>query len=140
MPDRIGKDIICRKTTLKTHGRRKKISQKELQKKVRAIAEFLKQNPRKIDDETKEELEKLITIIERSNPDFSEKARELLSSIGTAADIAQLITFLSGVPSLPALLQVLRIANGILDCYSKKSRKSSYRERKLKIPKSVTYI
>ena len=138
MPKKIGKDVIGRKTTLRTQGE-KKISPKKLQKEIRTIARYLSQNPKEIDEKTKEELRKLIPIIEKSNPDFSEKARKLLSSIGTVADTAQLFTFLSGVPSLPVLFQVLLIGSRFLNSSSMKSRGSSYRKKKSKIPKSVAY-
>lgn len=142
MSNKIGKDVIGgRRTTQRTQGRKKKASaERKLQKEIKAIADYLSQNPQEIDENTKEEMRKLIKIIQQSNPDFSEKASKLLSSIGTAADIAQLFTFLSGISSVPVLFQVLRIGNGLLNSSNMKSRRSLYRKKEPKIPKSVAYI
>jgi len=139
MSNKIGSDVIGRRTTLGTRRKKKKISAEDLQKQIRIIAAHLKQNPKMIDEETKKKLGELVVAVEDSNPSFSDNAKKLFYSIGTAADIAQLFTFLSGIPSLPVLVQTLRIAKGVLDNSSVSIPRLSYRKRKPKIPKSTAY-
>jgi hypothetical protein len=107
-----------------------------------------RENPRVIDEDTKKELRTLLADIEKSsrqtNPDFSQKAQELLSSIqkgvNLSADIVQLFTLLSGITSLPMLLQVVAIANRIAHSFINISSQPSFREKKPKIPKDVTHV
>ncbi|MDI6847231.1 MAG: hypothetical protein QMD23_03770 [Candidatus Bathyarchaeia archaeon] len=91
---------------------------------------------------------RLLTNVEKSsretNPDLSEKAREWLSliqkGISISADIVQLFTFLSGITSLPRLLQVATTADRLAYSSGTISRQFSCRKKKPRIPKDVNII
>lgn len=148
MPNKIGTDVIKRKGTLRKRNTRRKISAEDLQVQIRNIAEHLKRNPKNIDERTKKELRGLLINIEKSsreaNPSLSEKAQKWASliekGINLSADIVQLFTFLSGIPSLPTLGQVLIIAKRIVDSPGTKTKQFSYRTRKRGLPPEVSYI
>jgi len=147
MTEKIGADVIGRTKKLSIPNK-KKVSTEDLQIQIRKTAEYIEQNPHHIDEDAKRELRILLADIKESsrqtNPDFSQKAQEWLSSIqkgvGLSADIVQLFTFLSGITSLPMLFQVATTANKIAHNSATISKQPPFREKKPKIPKDVAYI
>jgi hypothetical protein len=146
MPEKIGADVVGRKKRSSIKNRKE--SARYLQTQIRKIAEDIKQNPRIIDEDTKKELRTLLINIEKSSrhtdPDFSQKAREWLSliqkGVSLSADIVQLFTFLSGISSLPTLLQVIAVANRMAHGSTTISTQPLFRKKKPEIPKDVLRV
>jgi len=149
MTEKIGADVIGRKKKLRTQNK-ERVRAEDLQIRIRKIAECIRRNPEDIGEDTKEELRRLLVDIEKSsrqtNPDFSQKAQEWLSSIqkgvSLSADIVQLFTFLSGMTSLPMLFQATKIANNI-SCGSRVLSDQSPLKKKdkaPKMPKETAYV
>ena len=144
---KIGKSVLRRKPKTDTTKTKKneKISGSELRQTIRQLREYIQQHPQKIDNRTQDELKQLLLAVQNSKyGGQGSQVKQWLSSIeqglSSSADLVQIVSFLSGIDSLPILIQTTRILFRL--CKPSRDRKEILpkKERGKSKPKSVKYV
>lgn len=113
----------------------------DLQQEINLYIDFIQKHPQEIDDLLVSELQSFLLEIsthEDSNSDISQDAKKGYSTIeeglNLSANIIEVLSFFSGISSLPILIKTISILRNIQQKHNETSTEKSPKMKELNLP------